>query len=54
VTFIDAVRTTIRRLYYSPRTEEAYLHWIRAFIRFHRGCHPRDMDAPEMTAFLNR
>jgi integron integrase len=53
VTLIDAVRTTIRRLHYSPRTEEAYLHWIRAFIRFHRGRHPRDMGAPEMTAFLN-
>ncbi len=53
MTLIEAVQSTIRRLHYSPRTEEAYLHWIRAFIRFHGGRHPRDMGAPEMTAFLN-
>ena len=53
MTLIEAVRSTIRRLHYSPRTEEAYLHWIRAFIRFHGGRHPRGMGAPEMTAFLN-
>ena len=53
MTLIEAVQTTIRRLHWSPRTEEAYLHWIRAFIRFHGGRHPRDMGAPEITAFLN-
>jgi integrase len=26
MTLIEAVRTTIRRLHYSPRTEEAYVH----------------------------
>jgi len=53
MTLIEAVQSTIRRLHYSPRTEEAYLHWIRAFIRFHGGRQPRDMGALEMTAFLN-
>lgn len=53
MTLFEAVRNTIRRLHYSPRTEEAYLQWIRAFIRFHNGRHPRELAAPEATAFLN-
>jgi integron integrase len=53
MTLIDAVRAAFRRLHYSPRTEEAYLHWIRAFIAFHAGRHPRDLGAAEITAFLN-
>ena len=53
MTLFEAVRNTIRRLHYSSSTEEAYLQWIRAFIRFHGGRHPREMAAPEATAFLN-
>ena len=53
MTLIEAVRATVRRPHYSPRTEEAYVHWIRQFIRFHRGRHPRQMGAEEVTAFLN-
>lgn len=53
MTLIEAVRTTLRRLHYSPRTEEAIVHWIREFIRFHDRRHPREMGAGEATAFLN-
>ncbi len=53
MTLIEAVQVSIRRLHYSPKTEEAYIHWIRAFIRFHNRRHPREMGAPEVTAFLN-
>jgi site-specific recombinase XerD len=53
LTLIEAVRATVRRLHYSARTEEAYVHWIRQFIRFHKGKHPRQMGAEEMTAYLN-
>jgi integron integrase len=53
MTLLEAVSATIRRLHYSPRTEEAYLQWIRAFVAFHGGRHPRDMGALEATAFLN-
>ena len=53
MTLIEAVRATVRRLHYSARTEEAYVHWIRQFIRFHKGKHPRQMGAEEMTAYLN-
>src|SRR4051812_24849875 len=47
------MRNILRRLHYSPRTEESYVHWIRAFIRFYHSRHPRKMAASEATAFLN-
>lgn len=53
MTLVQALRNTIRRLHYSPRTEEAYVHWTRVFVRFHGGRHPRQMGAVEITAFLD-
>lgn len=50
---LDVVRRQIRLRHYSPRTEEAYLGWVRRFIRFHGGRHPREMGAEEVTAFLS-
>jgi integron integrase len=50
---LDEVRELIRIRHYSIRTEEAYLQWIRRFILFHGKRHPRDMGAPELTAFLS-
>ncbi|MDP1691371.1 MAG: integron integrase [Burkholderiaceae bacterium] len=49
---LDQVRERIRYLHYSIRTEEAYVHWIKAFIRFHDRRHPREMGGPEVEAFL--
>ena len=37
----------------SPRTEEAYVHWVRRFIRFHGLRHPRELGRQEITAFLS-
>ena len=50
---LDQVRERARYLHYSLRTEQAYVHWVRAYVRFH-GCgrHPREMGAPEVEAFL--
>ena len=50
---LDQVRERARYLHYSLRTERAYVHWARAYVRFH-GCrrHPREMGAPEVEAFL--
>jgi len=50
---LDLVRGAIRRRHYSYRTEETYLHWVRRFVLFSGKRHPRDMGAPEVTAFLN-
>jgi hypothetical protein len=50
---LDQVRERVRYLHYSLRTEEAYVHWIRAFVRFHGRRHPRDMGGPQVEAFLS-
>ncbi len=31
----DEVRSALRLRHCSPRTEEAYIHWIKQFIFFH-------------------
>jgi len=53
MTLVEAVTVTLRRLHYSPRTEESYVRWVRDFVRFHQRRHPREMGAAEVTAFLN-
>ncbi|MDO9004059.1 MAG: integron integrase [Aquabacterium sp.] len=49
---LDEVRDRIRSMHYSMRTEEAYLYWIKGFIRFHGLRHPRDMAQVELEAYL--
>src|SRR4051812_29214110 len=50
---LDRVRGTMRLNRYSPRTEQAYIDWIKRFIRFHGVRHPQEMGAEEVKAFLN-
>lgn len=50
---LDQVRERVRYLHYSIRTEQAYVHWVRAFVRFHRMRHPREMGQAEVEAFLS-
>lgn len=50
---IDQVRERVRYLHYSIRTEQAYVHWIKAFVRFHDLRHPSELGAPEVEAFLS-
>jgi integrase len=49
---LDQLRERIRYLHYSIRTEEVYVHWVRAFIRFHRLRHPATMGSVEVEEFL--
>jgi integron integrase len=49
---LDLVRQQARYLHYSLRTEQAYVHWVRAFVRFHGLRHPAQMAGPEIEAFL--
>jgi integron integrase len=49
---LDQLREQLRYAHYSLRTEEAYLHWVRAFIRFHDRRHPGELAQPEVEAFL--
>jgi len=48
---LDRMRSAIRVRHYSIRTEEAYISWVRRFIRFHKR-HPRNLDAEEINRFL--
>jgi len=50
---LDQVRERIRYMHYSIRTEHAYVHWIKAFVKFHGLRHPVDMGAPEVEAYLS-
>jgi len=49
---LDLVRQQTRLLHYSLRTEEAYVHWVRAFVRYHGLRHPSELAGPDITAFL--
>ena len=49
---LDQVREVIRFKHYSIRTEQAYVHWSKAYILFHQKRHPREMGAREIQAFL--
>ncbi len=50
---LDQVRAAIHLRHYSPRTEQAYVSWIRRFIVFHGKRHPGELGASEVTAFLS-
>ena len=44
-------RLALRRA--SRHTAVAYTQWVRRYVRFHGGRHPRQMGEAEMTAFLS-
>jgi integron integrase len=46
------VRQAIRARHYSASTEQAYVAWVRRFIRFHGNRHPAELSEPEVNAFL--
>ena len=49
---LPTVRQKMRLGHLSPRTEEAYVGWIKRFIRFHGTRHPLDLGESEVQAFL--
>ncbi|QCX07657.1 hypothetical protein FGF03_27725 (plasmid) [Klebsiella pneumoniae] len=51
VKVLDQLRERIRYLHYSLRTEQAYVHWVRAFIRFHGVRHPATWAAAKSRHF---
>ena len=55
---LDQMREVLRVKHYSLRTEEAYVQWVRRFLKFYRDRagawkHPRELGATEVVAFLN-
>ena len=49
---LEQVRARIRFKHYSIRTEQAYVDWIKRFIRHYGKQHPKDMGADEVRMFL--
>lgn len=49
---LDQLRQEIRYLHYSIRTEQAYVHWVRAFVRFHDLRHPAELGHGAVESFL--
>ncbi len=52
-TLLQVVRERLALRRASPRTVEAYTDWIKRYVRFHQGRHPRQLGESEMTAFLS-
>lgn len=49
---LDRMRRVLCTGHYSYRTEQAYVHWVPRFIRFHDLRHPRDLGKGHVEAFL--
>ena len=49
---LDRLRQTLRTRHYSPRTEKAYVSWVRRFVLFHEKRHPLEMGRAEVERFL--
>ena len=50
---LEIVRLRMRERRFSPRTQRAYIDWIRRYVLFHGRRDPRDMGAEEVRAFLS-
>ena len=48
---LTRVREAIRTRHLSPRTEEAYVFWIRRYFLFHGKRHPAELGGAEVTRF---
>jgi integron integrase len=50
---IPRMRRELRLRRYSPRTEDAYIGWVKRFVEYHGRQHPKDLAEPEVGAFLS-
>jgi Phage integrase, N-terminal SAM-like domain len=48
----EVAREKIRTRHLAFRTEQAYLHWMRRYVKFHGRRHPRNMGLAQVEAFL--
>lgn len=52
IRLLARVRGAVRARHYSRRTEQAYVRWIKEFVRYHGLRHPGEMGEAEIAAFL--
>lgn len=51
-TLLQDLRAKLRLGHFSRRTEEAYVAWVKRFVRHHGARHPRDLGERDVVAFL--
>jgi len=49
---LDRVRRAVRARHMSPNTEEAYVGWVKRYVRFHGTRHPMELGVADITRFL--
>ena len=49
---LEALVERLRYMHYSLRTEQAYVYWVRGFVRWSGMRHPREMGAAEVREYL--
>jgi site-specific recombinase XerD len=49
----ERMRAELRARHYSPRTEKAYVAWVRRLVRFHER-HPRELAPDDIKKFLDQ
>lgn len=49
---LEQLSRAVRARRYSPRTEEAYVSWVRRFVSYNTMRHPDDLGPEEVNAFL--
>src|SRR5437879_11848069 len=49
---LGRLRSALRARHYSPRTEQAYVAWVRRYVELHDRRHAATMGATEVRAFL--
>jgi integron integrase len=50
---LDQVADALRVRHYSPKTVDAYVHWVRRFILFNERRHPAELGKDEVARFLS-
>lgn len=50
---LESVRRQLRARRYSPKTERAYVQWIRRYVLHHGRTHPRDLGAEAVRVYLS-
>jgi integron integrase len=50
---LEVVRLRLREMRYSPRTQRAYVDWIKRYVVFHGRRHPADLGPEDVREFLS-
>lgn len=49
---LSEIRNKMRTTSYSPKTIEAYIYWIKDYIKFNNTQHPKDLSKEDLEKYL--